>query len=110
MRRLECHVVSFIAPSVFLLSLPLCLPYHPPFFPLIPSSHRLPVLPGLYAGLNPAIVGIAPYMGLNFAIYDSVKSLSESPMFVFNRNSPSKPAMSQKDDSRGQMLRALGTL
>lgn len=41
-------------------------------------------LPGFYAGLSPALVGITPYMGLNFALYESVKSFSESSFFQLN--------------------------
>lgn len=40
--------------------------------------------PGFYAGLSPALVGITPYMGLNFAIYESTKTFSESPFFQMN--------------------------
>jgi hypothetical protein len=32
---------------------------------------------GFYAGLTPAVVGITPYIGLNFAIYETMKSLFE---------------------------------
>lgn len=32
---------------------------------------------GFYAGAIPAIVGITPYMGLNFAIYESMVSLGD---------------------------------
>jgi len=31
---------------------------------------------GFYAGLSPALVGITPYMGLNFALYESFVALS----------------------------------
>lgn len=31
---------------------------------------------GFYAGLAPALVGITPYMGLNFALYESLTSLA----------------------------------
>lgn len=31
---------------------------------------------GFYAGLTPAVVGITPYMGLNFALYETFKKIS----------------------------------
>lgn len=36
------------------------------------------ILTGFYAGLTPALVGITPYMGLNFAIYESIKATTEA--------------------------------
>jgi solute carrier family 25 thiamine pyrophosphate transporter 19 len=33
---------------------------------------------GLYAGLAPALVGITPYMGLNFALFEAFKDLTRS--------------------------------
>mmetsp|Transcript_6353 Transcript_6353/g.6569 ORF Transcript_6353/g.6569 Transcript_6353/m.6569 type:complete len:378 (-) Transcript_6353:76-1209(-) len=48
-------------------------------FPTMSSyiSHtvRTKGLPGFYAGLPAAVVGITPYMGLNFALYESCKSV-----------------------------------
>eukprot|EP01038_Epipyxis_sp_PR26KG_P005925 gene5925-8172_t len=35
---------------------------------------------GFYAGLTPAVIGIAPYMGLNFALYETFKTLSTIPL------------------------------
>jgi solute carrier family 25 thiamine pyrophosphate transporter 19 len=32
---------------------------------------------GFYTGLGPAIVGVTPYVGLNFAIYETLKTISE---------------------------------
>ena len=57
---------------------------------------------GFYAGLSPALVGIAPYMGLNFAIYETVKTFSESPIFTFNRQ-----RTAQDDRSYGRILAGL---
>ena len=34
---------------------------------------------GLYTGLPAALVGIMPYMGLNFALYETVKKISKQP-------------------------------
>ena len=34
---------------------------------------------GLYSGLPAALVGIMPYMGLNFALYESVKKITSQP-------------------------------
>lgn len=49
-------------------------------FPTISSfvTHTLKTkgIPGFYAGLTPAVVGITPYMGLNFAIYETMKILT----------------------------------
>mmetsp|Transcript_27838 Transcript_27838/g.26668 ORF Transcript_27838/g.26668 Transcript_27838/m.26668 type:complete len:369 (+) Transcript_27838:132-1238(+) len=39
---------------------------------------------GFYAGLSPALVGITPYMGLNFALYESAKTFSESLLLKYN--------------------------
>jgi hypothetical protein len=41
---------------------------------------------GFYAGLGPTLVGITPYIGLNFALYDTVKS------FVDNSDREQAPA------------------
>ena len=70
---------------------------------------------GFYAGLSPALIGITPYMGLNFAIYESVKSFSESPFFKFNlkekyllknKISPSLSSnlIKEKDQEKGKFL------
>ena len=32
---------------------------------------------GFYAGLGPAVVGITPYIGLNFAIYETLQKISK---------------------------------
>lgn len=42
----------------------------------------------MYAGVIPAVVGITPYMGLNFAIYESLKATVERPLreFISQRN------------------------
>jgi solute carrier family 25 thiamine pyrophosphate transporter 19 len=34
----------------------------------------------LYSGLTPAVVGITPYMGLNFLIYETMKKVNEKPI------------------------------
>lgn len=42
---------------------------------------------GLYAGISPALIGIFPYMGLNFAIYEKMKyvmSNSDNHNFIKN--------------------------
>lgn len=41
----------------------------------ITNTYRSKGVSGFYAGLPAAVIGIAPYMGLNFAIYESCKSL-----------------------------------
>lgn len=51
---------------------------------LIQCTPVLIYFPGFYAGLSPALVGITPYMGLNFAIYESTKTFSESQFFQMN--------------------------
>lgn len=42
---------------------------------------------GLYAGVNPALIGIFPYMGLNFALYDKIKCLISNKDNAFITNS-----------------------
>ena len=32
---------------------------------------------GFYSGLGPAIVGVTPYIGLNFALYETLKTVTE---------------------------------
>jgi len=49
----------------------------------ISHTYQAKGVPGFYAGLTPAVVGITPYMGLNFALYESFKKLGngkESPV------------------------------
>jgi solute carrier family 25 (mitochondrial thiamine pyrophosphate transporter), member 19 len=38
---------------------------------------------GFYAGLAPAVVGITPYMGLNFAFYEGFRNLIQEPLQRF---------------------------
>lgn len=57
-------------------------------------NHSDVVWTGFYAGLSPAIVGITPYMGLNFALYESFKNVAELPFFK----------SSKKDDSSSFVL------
>ena len=77
-------------------------------FPTISSfvTHTLKTkgIPGFYAGLTPAVVGITPYMGLNFAIYETMKLLTmktKLPASSFSSSSsssssvPSWPYMSK---------------
>lgn len=35
---------------------------------------------GFYPGIAPAVVGITPYMGLNFALYESIKTIASGPL------------------------------
>lgn len=35
---------------------------------------------GFFVGLTPAVVGIAPYMGLNFALFEAFKNIAHSPL------------------------------
>lgn len=32
---------------------------------------------GLYKGLSPTLLGIAPYVGLNFAVYETLKGTTK---------------------------------
>mmetsp|Transcript_16179 Transcript_16179/g.35296 ORF Transcript_16179/g.35296 Transcript_16179/m.35296 type:complete len:208 (-) Transcript_16179:177-800(-) len=43
----------------------------------ISHTFRTKGVPGFYAGLTPAVVGITPYMGLNFALYETFKKVGE---------------------------------
>jgi solute carrier family 25 thiamine pyrophosphate transporter 19 len=45
----------------------------------------------LYSGLTPAVVGITPYMGLNFLIYETMKKINDKPII-------------EKDDSLNKKL------
>ena len=73
-------------------------------FPLHSSS-------GFYAGLTPALVGITPYMGLNFAIYESAKSFSESSFFNLNlknerlNSDPGSDSSGKKEGTLAAVLR-----
>lgn len=49
--------------------------------------------------MTPALVGITPYMGLNFAIYESVKTFSESPFF--NKSKILKNANNRGNNTNG---------
>lgn len=35
---------------------------------------------GFYAGMVPAVIGIAPAMGLNFALYETFKAAVDGPL------------------------------
>lgn len=83
----------------------------------ITHTFRTQGVKGFYAGLSPAVVGIAPYMGLNFAIYESVKAFSESPIFSFNRpratiDHDERSALSSigGNENRGHVARAIGSI
>jgi solute carrier family 25 thiamine pyrophosphate transporter 19 len=41
----------------------------------VSSTLKSKGISGFYAGLGPAVIGIAPYMGLNFALYENSKQL-----------------------------------
>ena len=45
-------------------------------YAFVTQTWRAKGVRGFYAGLTPAVVGIAPYTGLNFAIYESMKRLT----------------------------------
>jgi len=47
----------------------------------------------LYAGLTPAIVGITPYMGLNFLIYETMKKVNEK---ILIENDPKELSIKKK--------------
>ena len=48
---------------------------HMRLFDVLRESIRARGLRGLYDGLSPALLGIVPYMGLQFGIYDEIKQL-----------------------------------
>ena len=44
---------------------------------------------GLYKGLSPTLLGIAPYVGLNFAVYETLKGATKdcfSPVMSYPVN------------------------
>ncbi len=59
------------------------------------------LLLGFYAGVGPAVVGITPYVGLNFAIYETLKKFVESL--------DSKPSSSQQSSTTSKILNLLRT-
>ena len=67
-------------------------------FPTITSfvTHTLKTkgVSGFYAGLTPAVVGITPYMGLNFAIYETMKLLTIKTKLQILPSSPLSPVSS----------------
>jgi solute carrier family 25 thiamine pyrophosphate transporter 19 len=48
----------------------------PSMHSFITETFKTKGIRGFYAGLSPALVGITPYMGLNFALYESFVALS----------------------------------
>jgi hypothetical protein len=60
---------------------------------------------GFYAGLTPAMVGITPQMGLNFALYESFKALASGVDAV---DAEGKAVSKQKDSFlKGTILKGL---
>lgn len=43
----------------------------------IRQTYQTRGIAGFYAGLGPAIIGITPYVGLNFSLYETLKTLTE---------------------------------
>ena len=50
-------------------------PMYPSINSFVVNTIKTNGISGFYAGLTPAVVGITPYMGLNFAIYELMKIL-----------------------------------
>lgn len=48
---------------------------YPTMLSFVTHTLRSKGFPGLFTGLGPAIISITPYMGLNFALYESMKAL-----------------------------------
>lgn len=46
-------------------------------FLLVDNLNFFCVILGFYAGIGPAVIGITPYIGLNFAFYETLKTLTE---------------------------------
>lgn len=58
------------------------------------------VYKGFYAGLTPALVGITPYMGLNFAMYEMMKSLiaiSSTSTSIQRTSSSHSPSLNSEE-------------
>lgn len=69
---------TYPIPASSLTMQPSSTPLPRTFLEFVKQMYQLQGFRGFYAGASPAILQIIPYMGLNFAIYDYLVSLSSS--------------------------------
>lgn len=71
--RLSVQSSSLVVPKTLTGKAPVELPG---MFPTIALIYRTEGgIPALYRGLVPTILGVAPYVGLNFAVYEHMRKL-----------------------------------
>eukprot|EP01035_Chromulina_nebulosa_P017222 gene17222-22745_t len=67
---------------------------YPSMYSFIGHTLKTQGIGGFFAGITPAVIGIAPYMGLNFALYEAFTILTSYPKEILDDNSKLKQTLS----------------